>query len=451
MDIPHDEYDDYNDEHDMMILIDYNNDTVDYETPQGPQTQDETAFGGGDTTPVIPKEKIEIAIRSVERHFRIKLNREQAKNFSLDEGRLMYKKVFTDSKGKIVEENVYITQKNGEFYSQSTLEKNLGADLARNVFGLERGKSTPKQATILNEFKEELPSSSGIANANDIELKTILNDTSRNVEKLRTVLKESKETSTEDLFKFPLRELLGLDKTMQTIRGELTFAAAEKIKLIRHIEYEQKKLDEIEKDPWYQDKEQQREKIKEEIRERMSQKNDELKAQEERIKIIKGKLNSQVTNIKETIVKLTDNELSLTEKLRILFREQGITLTTIFTALGLIISTIVVALTGTSSASASASGKTPPPKDENKLKKWVKNVLQRLANALSRLAGKAAAALPGIIGSVIGAVLNYLSKAVGFLAKNTWAFIVFIVGLIAYYLYGKLISSSPSTSKHHKK
>ena len=60
-----------------------------------------------------------------------------------------------------------------------------------------------------------------------------------------------------------------------------------------------------------------------------------------------------------------------------------------------------------------ASGKTPPPNDENKLKKWVKNVLQRLANALSRLAGKAAAALPGIIGSVIGAVLNYLSKAVG--------------------------------------
>ena len=339
----------------------------------------------------------------------------------------MYKKVFTDSKGKIVEKNVYITQKNGEFYSQSTLEKNLGADLARNVFGLERGKSTPKQATILNEFKEELPSSSGIANANDIELKTILNDTSRNVEKLRTVLKESKETSTEDLFKFPLRELLGLDKTMQTIRGELTFAAAEKIKLIRHIEYEQKKLDEIEKDPWYQDKEQQREKIKEEIRERMSQKNDELKAQEERIKIIKGKLNSQVTSIKETIVKLTDNELSLTEKLRILFREQGITLTTIFTALGLIISTIVVALTGTSSASASASGKTPPPKDENKLKKWVKNVLQRLANALSRLAGKAAAALPGIIGSVIGAVLNYLSKAVGLSCQKPWAFIVFIV------------------------
>ena len=114
---------------------------------------------------------------------------------------------------------------------------------------------------------------------------------------------------------------------MQTIRGELTFAAAEKIKITRYIEHEQTKLDEIEKDPWYQDKEQQREKIKEEIRKRMSQKNDELKAQEERIDIIKGKLNSQiVTSIRETVVKLTDKELSLTEKLRIIFREQGITL-----------------------------------------------------------------------------------------------------------------------------
>ena len=55
MDIPHDEYDDYNDEYDDTV--DYNDDTVDYETPQGPQTQDETAFGGGDTTPLIPKER----------------------------------------------------------------------------------------------------------------------------------------------------------------------------------------------------------------------------------------------------------------------------------------------------------------------------------------------------------------------------------------------------------
>ena len=87
-------------DYDNNDTVDYdNNDTVDYDTSQEPQTQDETAFGGRDT------KEIEIAIRSVERHFGITLNREQANNFYLDsDGRLLYKKV-------------YITQKNGEFFS----------------------------------------------------------------------------------------------------------------------------------------------------------------------------------------------------------------------------------------------------------------------------------------------------------------------------------------------
>ena len=57
------------------------------------------------------------------------------------------------------------------------------------------------------------------------------------------------------------------------------------------------------------------------------------------------------------------------------------------------------------------------------MKKWVKDVLQRLANALKRLAGKAAAALPGIIGSVIGAVLNIYQKQLVFFARTSWAVI----------------------------
>ena len=82
-----------------------------------------------------------------------------------------------------------------------------------------------------------------------------------------------------------------------------------------------------------------------------------------------------------------------------------------------------------------------PQKIKMKLKKSVKDVLQCLANALKRLAGKAAVALPGIIGSVIGAVLNYLLKAIGFFAKNTWPVIVFITGIIGYWIYDKVAVS----------
>ena len=52
-----------------------------------------------------------------------------------------------------------------------------------------------------------------------------------------------------------------------------------------------------------------------------------------------------------------------------------------------------------------------------KLKKW----LHGLADALKRLAGKAVEALHAIEGSVFGAILSFLGKAVGFVAEHIWA------------------------------
>ena len=57
-----------------------------------------------------------------------------------------------------------------------------------------------------------------------------------------------------------------------------------------------------------------------------------------------------------------------------------------------------------------------PSKDERVLNKW----LNRLADALKRLAIKAVEAFPAIVGSVVGAILSFLSKAVGFAAEHTW-------------------------------
>ena len=71
-------------------------------------------------------------------------------------------------------------------------------------------------------------------------------------------------------------------------------------------------------------------------------------------------------------------------------------------------------------------GSASPPKDEEVLKKW----LNRLADALKRLAGKAVEALPDIMESVVGAILSFLDKAVGFVAEHTWDLIVFAAGLI---------------------
>ena len=60
--------------------------------------------------------------------------------------------------------------------------------------------------------------------------------------------------------------------------------------------------------------------------------------------------------------------------------------------------------------------------------KW----LYRLGDALERLAGKAVEALPVIVGSVVGAILSFLGKPVGFVTDHTWALIVLLQDLLVY-------------------
>ena len=67
----------------------------------------------------------------------------------------------------------------------------------------------------------------------DIELQEI-------VEKTLGIISQIKDfqTDTEDLFEHLLRELLGLDKQLKSIRGSLKVEVAKKVQLDRHIEME---------------------------------------------------------------------------------------------------------------------------------------------------------------------------------------------------------------------
>ena len=48
----------------------------------------------------------------------------------------------------------------------------------------------------------------------------------------------NKQTQTDDLFENPLRELLGLDKQLRTIRGSLKVEVEKKVELEEHIKKE---------------------------------------------------------------------------------------------------------------------------------------------------------------------------------------------------------------------
>ena len=208
---------------------------------------------------------------------------------------------------------------------------------------------------MLNKAAEELPSESDITKVDDIELQEIAEKASGIISQI------NEQTQTDDLFEHPLRELLGLDKQLRTIRGSLKVEVAKKVQLDGHIEMEKIKLGEIQDDPRYTKKQ------REELRKRLDKLNDELKVRQESIDLLKGRLRNQITSFKETIAKVLDKDTSLGEKIRTLFREQGITIASILTAIGMAIGLLVEALLPGSATTASGGGE-PPPKDEKHLK-----------------------------------------------------------------------------------
>ena len=121
---------------------------------------------------------------------------------------------------------------------------------------------------------------------------------------------------------------------------------------------------------------------------------------------VKGRLTNQITSFKETIVKVLDKDTSLADKIRMLFREQGITIASILTAIRMAIGVLVEALLPGGVGTVASP---PPPKDEKGVKEWLRNKLNALASLLGRLGVKTAEALSGIIGAIISWILNRAS------------------------------------------
>ena len=225
-----------------------------------------------------------------------------------------------------------------------------------------------------------------------------------------------------------MRKLLGLDKQLRSIRGSLKVEAVRKVQLEEHFAKEHQKLEEFrEYSRVYDDA------MREDIMKRIDALNDELATRQESIDLLKGRLKNQIMSFEETIAKVLDKDTSLGEKIRTLFREQGITIASILTAIGMAIGVLVEALLPGGAAAASGGGE-PSPKDEKGLKEWVRSKLKALASLLGKLGMKAAEALPGTIGGIISWILNRAKDVVGWVSQNLWALVVGIGGLIYTYM-----------------
>jgi len=252
------------------------------------------------------------------------------------------------------------------------------------------------------------------------ELGQVATDASNAVHELETTLTNEdidEILGTVDDPPLNLRELRGLDKALQTIRGELTNNLAKLSELDDHIKLEERKLAEADSASV------------DEVIKRLRDLQDERASRLEAASANREALRSQVNRLRETIQRVLHEDTTLAERIRTLFREQGVTIASILTALGMAVSTLVLALTGSGGGGATPTP-SPQPSDKAGIKEWVKKHLQSLGRALAKLAGKAAAALPGIIGSVVSWVLSLLAKTVGWLAQNMWAVVLTVGSLL---------------------
>ena len=101
-------------------------------------------------------------------------------------------------------------------------------------FDIPVGKLTAWQAVMLSKTQEEPPSESDITGVDDTELQEIAEKATKSMEDLVLHLNDQ-QSQTDDLLEYLLRELLGLDKQLRSIRGSIKVEVAKKVQLEEHI------------------------------------------------------------------------------------------------------------------------------------------------------------------------------------------------------------------------
>ena len=281
----------------------------------------------------------------------------------------------------------------------------------------------------LNKNLDERSKAIESSSTKDAEAIEMIEMTSKDIDGLEQETSFIEPSERDKLL--PLRELEGLDKQLRTIRGSLKVAIAKHIDLEGRIKHEERKLNEIQ-DPAYSDDQ------RDTIEGRIKRFRGELTERNKEIDILKGEASKQINQIKESITKFLDKETGvLGERIRTFFKEQGITIVSILTAVG--IGFLIEALLGGPSASAPTSGSTPADGGDKKgvAREWIKNKLKALSSLLGKLATKLGTSLPGIIGSIVAWLLNRAKEVVGWLSQNLWALITVVRVLIYTYFMTK--------------
>ena len=304
----------------------------------------------------------------------------------------------------------------GEFLAKSSLEQRMGGVYAmKHMLGLDRDPlQSERSKTAARKLTQIIPT--------DLEMDNIsMQDLSRVIIDVEHEIRDISQNTDLDM-----HEII---EQLQKTHGELTNNEGKLTSINKHIELEEQKFKDIKNDLSYSDEQ------RHEVEKRLERLKEEHSDQQQKIAKNRKKLQSQFDGIRLTDEKILDGDTTLGGKIKTIFKEKCITIIAVITAVGTIISTIVLAIKNGLGISSGSGGDSKPPKDSNKVVTWLRNQLKALARLLGKLAGKLAAALPGLIGSIISGILNFLKTAVGFLAQHVWLLIVFIVGLVSSWIW----------------
>ena len=297
----------------------------------------------------------------------------------------------------------------------------------------QRSKKAREEVMKLNENSDERSKAIESSSTTDAEAIEMIEVTSKDIDiTVKGVEQDTSfiEPSERDKL-LPLRELEGLDKQLRTIKGSLKVAIAKHIDLEGRIKHEERKLNEIQ-DPKYSDDQ------RDMIEGRINKLRGELTERNKEIDILKGEASKQINQIRGSITKFLDKETgTLGERIRTLFKEQGITIVSILTAVGMTIGVLIEALLGGPTTTTPTSQSTTTHDKKGGAREWIKNKLKALSSLLGKLAAKAGATLPGIIGSIVAWLLNRAKEVVGWLSQNLWALITGVGVLIYTYFMTK--------------
>ena len=174
-----------------------------------PECEQETSFGGRSHTSILHKEYL---VGKIYELIGNKTHERLEPNLSLfvlgEDGRLYYK-------GKP------LMNRNGELKTIGVIADTLGiGGLQEMGYNISKTNLKPQFVLDLMEKQAQLPSIHEIAGTDEIELEEIAKSTED------LIFQINSQSQTDELFEHPLRELLGLDKHLRSVRGSLKVEVA---------------------------------------------------------------------------------------------------------------------------------------------------------------------------------------------------------------------------------